>query len=92
MGEADSRHARQGRGAPPGPVPLNHVNTDLKSCTTHLRWAKLILDTLAKAAAPLIGLCLSGLVILLAFAHVGLVAFGSQVRPSTLNRKVEAIL
>ena len=43
------------------------------------RWAKLILDTLAKAAAPLIGLCLSGVVILLAFAHVGLVAFGSQV-------------
>eukprot|EP00293_Proteomonas_sulcata_P011511 CAMPEP_0184299562 /NCGR_PEP_ID=MMETSP1049-20130417/10151_1 /TAXON_ID=77928 /ORGANISM="Proteomonas sulcata, Strain CCMP704" /LENGTH=274 /DNA_ID=CAMNT_0026610037 /DNA_START=27 /DNA_END=847 /DNA_ORIENTATION=+ len=44
-----------------------------------LSWARLILQTLVKAAAPLIGLVLSGFVMLLAFAHVGLVAFGTQI-------------
>lgn len=38
-----------------------------------------ILETLTNAAAPLTGVCVVGLCILLAFAHVGLVSFGSQI-------------
>ena len=44
-----------------------------------LSWAKLILQSLRRAAGPLLGLFLVGFFLLLAFAHVGLLAFGTQV-------------
>ena len=44
-----------------------------------LSWARVILQTLLRAAGPLLGLCLSGFLLLLAFAHVGLLAFGTEI-------------
>lgn len=44
-----------------------------------LSWARLILQALLRAVLPLLGLCLTLLVSLLAFAHCGLLAFGSQI-------------
>ena len=42
-------------------------------------WARLILQSLRKAAGPLVGLFLVGFFLLMAFAHVGLLAFGTHI-------------
>ena len=44
-----------------------------------LSWARLILQSLRRASGPLVGLFSVGFFLLLAFAHTGLLAFGTQM-------------
>ena len=44
-----------------------------------LSWSKLILASLRKSVGPLIGLFLVGFFLLMGFAHVGLLAFGTHI-------------